>query len=44
MYSCGETPVPIPNTEVKSTALMILGWQRPGKVSNARLNKKPHQK
>ena len=39
-YSCGETPVAIPNTVVKSTAPMILGWRRPGKAGSARLNKK----
>ncbi len=37
-YSCGEIPVPIPNTEVKSTASRILGWRRPGKVDTARFN------
>lgn len=39
-YSCRDTPVPIPNTEVKSATSMILGWQRPGKVDIASLNKK----
>ena len=37
-YSCGEIPVPIPNTAVKSVALRILGWRRPGKVGTARFN------
>ena len=36
-YSFRETPVPISNTEVKSKTLMILGWQRPGKVGSARI-------
>ena len=38
-YSSGDIPVPIPNTEVKSTASMILGWRRPGKVDSAKFNK-----
>lgn len=38
-YSYGETPVPIPNTEVKSIALIILAWLRAGNVSTARLKK-----
>ena len=36
-HSFGEIPVPIPNTEVKSTAPTILGWQRPGKIGTTRL-------
>ena len=35
-YSCKVTPVPIPNTVVKLTASMILGWRRPGKADTAR--------
>jgi len=37
-YSVGETPVPIPNTEVKPNAPTILGWQRPGKIGITRLS------
>ena len=37
--SSGETPVPIPNTAVKSAAPMILGWLRPGKAGTARVKK-----
>ncbi len=36
--SCRVIPVSIPNTEVKSATLIILGWRRPGKVSTARVN------
>ena len=42
--SCGETPVPIPNTEVKATTLKILGWRRHGKISTARFKKFLHGK
>ncbi len=37
-YSCRATPVPIPNTEVKSATSMILGWRRPGKADTAGIN------
>ena len=37
--SCGETPVPIPNTAVKSATPKILGWRRPGKIGTARIKK-----
>ena len=37
--SCGVTPVPIPNTEVKSATPKILGWRRPGKIGTARIIK-----
>lgn len=32
-----ETPVPIPNTEVKHFALKILVWRRTGKISTAKV-------
>ena len=36
-----ETPVPIPNTEVKTITPKILGWRRPGKIGTARFKKFP---
>ena len=33
--SCGVTPVPIPNTEVKSATPKILVWRRTGKIGTA---------
>lgn len=39
-YSCGDTPVPIPNTEVKSTAPRVLTWRRVGRVGSARIKLK----
>ena len=39
--SRGETPVPIPNTEVKLTTPKILGWRRPGTIGTARIKKLP---
>ncbi len=36
-YSCGDTPVPIPNTEVKSATLIVLAWRRAGRVGSARI-------
>ena len=32
-----ETPVTIPNTEVKPIAPMVLAWRRAGRVGTARL-------
>ena len=37
--SYGETPVPIPNTAVKSATLKILTWRRVGKISTAEIKK-----
>ena len=34
-----DTPVTIPNTEVKSIPPMILAWRRVGKAGAAKLNK-----
>ena len=34
--SCRETPVPISNTAVKSTAPIVLVWRRTGRVGTAR--------
>ena len=34
-----DTPVTIPNTEVKSVLPMILAWQRAGKAGAAKLKK-----
>ena len=42
-HSSGEIPVPIPNTEVKSTASKILTWRRVGKIDTARF-KEPQRK
>ncbi len=39
-YSCGDTPVPIPNTEVKSATLIVLAWRRAGRVGSAGINYK----
>ena len=41
--SSGVTPVPIPNTEVKTTTPKILGWRRPGKIGTARIKLKNEQ-
>ena len=35
-HSYGVTPVPIPNTVVKSVAPMVLVWRRTGRVGTAR--------
>ncbi len=35
-YRCKDTPVTIPNTEVKFAPPMILVWQRTGKAGAAR--------
>lgn len=34
--SAGVTPVPIPNTEVKTITPKILAWRRAGKIGTAR--------
>ncbi len=38
-YRYRDTPVTIPNTEVKSISPMILTWRRVGKAGAAKLNK-----
>jgi hypothetical protein len=37
-YKFRDTPVTIPNTEVKSELPMILVWKRAGKAGTAKLN------
>ena len=39
--SSGVTPVPIPNTEVKTITPKILVWRRTGKIGTARFNSRP---